>query len=437
MKSKTLSRFTSALVKIYKSVKEFRFAFSKAERIAVALLCFVALFSLFFWVKEIRSHSEYITYTEGWITGDNRKTLDLGRLTNAGLTRNLQDGSIGPDIADKWQVSDDRKTYSFTINKAFSSKEVLGGLLPHKDDFGSADITAPSDNIIQFKLNQPLNYFLQATTKPIFPNGPYSIETQTKQNIVLTIRKQYHLSSPQIKRVIIKLYKNESELSRAFKSSKVMATADLSENVTNFKAQRVTMPRYISLFINTRNEPFNNRDLREKIVKSQSVADRKIKSRLAYLDVTEVSAFVDSLKKRFEGQGIELTTIAVHPTQLEGVLKKRDFDFLLMGIDYGYGEDLYPYWHSSQIKYPGNNFVGIGNKDLDIKLEEARLTEDMSLRQQKIKEAKDIINSEFAEIPLKAEVMVYQSSPKIKNNALKFLSDPLDRFNFISDWKVE
>jgi ABC-type oligopeptide transport system substrate-binding subunit len=108
-----------------------------------------------------------------------------------------------------------------------------------------------------------------------------------------------------------------------------------------------------------------------------------------------------------------------------------------MGIDYGYGEDLYPFWHSSQVKHPGNNFVGIQNKDLDIKLEEARLTQDMNLRQQKIKEAKDIINSELAEIPLKAEMMIYQSSQKIKNNDLKFLSNPLDRYNYISDWRIE
>lgn len=437
MKKLNLNKAGTALIKIYKSVKEFRFVFTKTEKIAVALLCFVALFSLFFWTKEIRSRNQYLTYTEGWLTSDSRKTLDLGRLTSAGLTRNLKDGAIGADIADKWQVSDDRLTYTFTIKSQFSSKEILEALLPHKEDFGSAEISAPNDKTIQFKLKQPLNYFLQATTKPILPYGPYSIETQTKQNLVLTARKQYHLTIPPIKRVIIKFYKNEKELERALKTGKVMATVDLSKDVLNFKTQRVSMPRYISLFINTRNEPYNNRDLREKIVKKQPVTDKKLKARFKYLDVPEVSSFVDSLKKRFESQGIELTTEAIHPTKLEEVLKKRDFDFLLMGIDYGYGEDLYPYWHSSQVKYPGNNFVGIQNKDLDIKLEEARLTEDMNLRQEKIKEAKDIINSEFAEIPLKAEMMIYQSSSKLKNNELKFLSEPLDRFNYISDWTIE
>lgn len=438
MKLPQISRLQAVSKNIFLVLKGFRRVFPKSEKAAIVALLFIAFISLFFWVKEVRSEDagSSSAYSEGWLVKDNNLP-DLGRLTNAGLTRYLVDGSIGADIADKWDVSDDHLTYTFHINNHYSAPALLDNISQYSDNFGGAEVSAPDERTIVFKLKQPINFFLSTTTKPIFPFGPYVIESQTPQNITLVSRKDYHLEKPKVRKIIIRLYKDEKSLKKALDTGKVLATSDLSQENPDMKTQRITLPRFISVFFNTRKAPFDNKDLRKKIIGGENVAGDNLKVKLVATTAEEVKSQLEGVKNKLESQGITVDIVEQDTsTLLSGAIADRDYNLLLFGIDYGYGEDPYPFWHSSRVDAPGNNFTGLKNKELDWKLEDARTTSNLDERANKIKEAKEIIKNEYVEIPVKAQIMLYQSSPRVENNELKYLADPLDRFNYISEWTV-
>jgi len=435
-----ISRAKSTAYKIFLVLKGFKRVFPRSEKMAIVALLLIAFITLTLWVREVRSEDSggsKMTYTEGWLIKDSNAIPDLGRLTNAGLTRYLSDGSIGADIADKWEESEDHLTYKFTINDYYSASMLMQNIEQSGDVFGDVEASSPDEKTIVFKLHQPYNFFLGVTTKSVFPFGPYTVESQTEQNITLVSRKDYHLEKPKIKRIVLRMYGNEKELERVLKTRKVLASADLDRDIIGEKSQRIALPRYISVFFNTRHAPFDKKEIREKIIKGENVADLKLKVKLVATDSQEVKDELQGVVDRLNKQGIQIDVVTQDTgTLVSGVLAKRDFDLLLFGIDYGYGEDLYPFWHSSRTDSPGNNFTGLKSKELDWKLEDARLTTNLDERANKIKEAKEIIKNEFVEIPIKEKVMLYQSSYKVKNNDLKHLADPLDRFNYISEWTV-
>lgn len=435
-----IGRLGPNLKKIFLALKGFRRVFPRPEKTAIISLLLIAFLSIVLWVNDVRSQdseSVSMTYTEGWLVDNVSSVPDLDRLTNAGLTRYLKDGSIGADIADKWEESDDHQTYTFTINERYSSSSLLPNIQQNSDVFGDAEVSAPDEKTLVFKLPQPCNFFLAVTTEAIFPQGPYVVEDQSQQTVTLVSRKDYHLEKPYIKRIILRLYDNEDDLKNALASGKIDATADLAEENSKLIVQRIALPRFVSVFFNTRKSPFDNRDLRKIIIDGEDVSNLNLKIKLVTSTATDVVGELDGVVEKLQNQGIEVEVVKQDTgTLVSGVLADRDFDLLLFGIDYGYGEDLYPFWHSSRVDSPGNNFVGLKNNQVDWKIEEARTTSNMDERKQKISEAKELIKNEYVEIPLKQKVVLYQSSDDVQNNTLEYLADPLDRFNYINEWVV-
>jgi hypothetical protein len=52
------------------------------------------------------------------------------------------------------------------------------------------------------------------------------------------------------------------------------------------------------------------------------------------------------------------------------VLKGRDYDILLYGMILGSDPDQFPFWHSTQVAFPGLNLAGYANRNADGKLGE-------------------------------------------------------------------
>lgn len=427
------------LKKIYLAIKGYKRVFSRVEKIIITVLIFSAVTSLVFWVKEVRSQGDNygVIYSEGWLSSNQAPSNQLKRLTYAGLTRYMKDGTIGADIAEKWEESEDHLTYTFHLRQNFVASAVLQNIEQNKELFGDASVSAEKDNTIVFKLKQPLNVFLFTTTSPIFPYGPYAVESQTEKVINLVARRDYHLEKPSIKKIIIRLYASKNDLEKALTAGKVLATADLDYGVNGFNHQIVNLPRAVSLFMNTRNEVLKEKETRKKIIDGENVSDMNLRLKLVTTTAYEVASELPGVVGQLEKQGIKVDVIELDTGTLVGhALPKRDFDLLLFGVDYGYGEDLYPFWHSSRAESPGNNFTGLKNKELDWKLEEARTTANLEERATKTQEAKEIIKSEYVELPIKSKSILYQSAPKVTGNELKKLADPLDRFNYISEWKI-
>lgn len=119
---------------------------------------------------------------------------------------------------------------------------------------------------------------------------------------------------------------------------------------------------------------------------------------------------------------------------VQSVIRTRDFQGLLFGIDMNRSQDLYPFWHSSQKDDPGLNVSQYTNISVDRLLEKTRNTQDKAERQKLLSEISATISTETPAALIFAPSMTYVIKSDVVTTPLKELGKPADRFMNVSDW---
>jgi len=88
----------------------------------------------------------------------------------------------------------------------------------------------------------------------------------------------------------------------------------------------------------------------------------------------QVTALIDQLKKH--GWTIRLETVETVEFSAK-LLPSRSFQAAIIGLDYGFEIDPVYFWHSSQIRPPGNNITGVKLDEIDAQIEVIRTTNDI------------------------------------------------------------
>jgi peptide/nickel transport system substrate-binding protein len=188
-----------------------------------------------------------------------------------GLTKVQPDGSVKPDLAERWTVEDDGKTYRFVIKKKVlwqDGKE----LYPSDIHYNLQDVdTITTANDVIFKLkkdayspfpnvvSQPLfrtdneRYLLFFKRPKIIGIGEYSISSLTEKNQRLT---ELVISS-KTEDKIYRFYLTEEDAIGAFKRGEIDVLPDLSSPQT-FEGwpnitieQKLDTQKYLGIFFNT------------------------------------------------------------------------------------------------------------------------------------------------------------------------------------------
>ena len=142
------------------------------------------------------------------------------------------------------------------------------------------------------------------------------------------------------------------------------------------------------------------------------------------------------LKDAWKNIGAEAQIKAVGVSEIKDLIKNRDYDILLYGESLGSEPDLYPFWHSSQIKDPGLNLSTYQNKDVDQLLKEARETLDKSVKQEKYEILQDKILLDTPALFLYNPDYLYWVSEKINGIDTTKIVDPAKRFSNIENWYI-
>ena len=133
--------------------------------------------------------------------------------------------------------------------------------------------------------------------------------------------------------------------------------------------------------------------------------------------------------------GVDVTTEQFEQTSLvQTVIRPRDFEVLLFGLDTSRSEDLYPFWHSSQKDDPGLNIAGYTNLSVDALLEKARKEQDTTERMKDLTEASKTIVNERPAIFLFEPMMAYVVKSEVVIGDMNNLGKPADRFSTIANW---
>lgn len=200
-------------------------------------------------------------------TADQCET-DILALVFRGLTRRDENGHIAPDLAEKWSISADGKTYTFALRAGatwhdgvpvtaddvvYTVKAAQSGEAPVVPWLGAlwqgVEPRRIDDRTVALTLPSPYAPFLQYTTLGLLPAhvlaggdeaaqekfdtqpigaGPYRVVDMAPSHVVLESVYDARLPAPMIPRLEFRCYKTQSGALQALQAGAVLAVADLS-----------------------------------------------------------------------------------------------------------------------------------------------------------------------------------------------------------------
>lgn len=208
---------------------------------------------------------------------------EMQELMSRGLTKVNADGSVSPDLAERWTVEDNGKTYRFLLRKNIRWQD--GKLLEPKDisfNFQDTQIIVNENEII-FKLKDPFSPFPTVMSQPILREvrasylrffmrnkivglGDYQI-TKTKYQ---DNRLEEIILDSVHDRLIYRFYVTEEKAKTAFQHGQVDTLIDISD-ISDFdtwknisKTQTVHYDQYLAVFFNL-NDPLFQKNIRQSL----------------------------------------------------------------------------------------------------------------------------------------------------------------------------
>lgn len=227
---------------------------------------------------------------------------DLTALVYSGLTRATPEGTLLPDLANHYEISEDGTVYTFTLRAdatfhdgtPVTSDDVLFTIQRAQNpdiksvlraDWDGVSVATPDEHTVVFTLPHAYAPFLENTTVGILPrhlwedispeefpfdslnvhpvgSGPYAIKnldtnsTGAATRYNLSSFENFALGEPHIGKISILFYPNEEELIDAFESGRVDSIAGISpasvEKIARTDAHivRVPLPRTFGIFFN-------------------------------------------------------------------------------------------------------------------------------------------------------------------------------------------
>ncbi len=299
-------------------------SFSKKEKNIFTILVIMLALSTLFILQGINKHFMVSVPTRGGtlsegIVGVPRfinpilafsdADKDMSSLIYSGLIRKDTNGILVPDLADKYEISEDKLTYVFTLRSGvsfhdgepltaddvlFTIEKVKDSIIksPEKNRWDGVTAEKIDDSTIQFTLRQPYASFLNNTTLGILPehiwnnspielnagntnpigSGPFMIKSLNRKET--GIINQYELvpfklfttGAPYLENIFVKFYDNQDEAIQALKNGDITQLSSLDpEKITsleksNYRIETSVLPRVFGLFFNhNQNQIFLNK----------------------------------------------------------------------------------------------------------------------------------------------------------------------------------
>ena len=447
-----------------------------------------------------------ITFTEG-VVGQPRSFFSHQTLTQSdktishliyrGLFKHDIFGTLVPDLADNWSISDDGLVYTIKLKEG--QKWSNGDTINSDDLIYTAFKTLPLQDVATDKVDErTVRYTLPNKFSPflsLLTDGVTKANAEEKEDKiipvtsgkfrVLTVKR----SGPIVKEVILKnndkkdniqtlvfrYYGSNDELGMAARLGEI--DGFLTQN--NLELERFTNYRfpaqsvYYALLFNLRKDAVGDLDFRKALAKvlpldtmigTYGIAAQGPISRSPFTDAQlkfdyydkdyvfdystkTVTLTVPDIKSHLElasriadvwkdALGVTVNVIKVDPSKIDkNVIEPRDFEILFYGQEVGHDPDRYVNWHSTQIDAPGLNITGFKQVRADRALEEGRNEIDVNRRFTHYAEFQKSIIENMPVIFLYHPFNNYYVSKNLGGLGEKYTFGLNDRFLDFSNWK--
>lgn len=408
----------------------------------------------------------------------------------------IQDEKIKSPLFDKWQGVTVEKVaeneVKFTLKNPFSTfkEELQVGILP-KHIWSSIS----PENFYSSKYNlYPIG------TGPFLVKKIYEDNENIVSEIKLTANKKYFEKRPFIKNLYFKFYGNTNDLIKDFRSNNIDGTGaidqkDLLKLKNNYFVSKTPMTRSFVLFLNqNKNNLLGDKDIK-KIINQVIDRDRIISEVLGNYANTEDNIINNSsalkisneeISKKLDNIGYKLDTetgirfkktnkesiplsisistaqnediievaniikenlerygfaVKVNPFDIgilnQNVIKNRNFELLLFGLDISKPSDTYAFLNSKEKIYPGLNLSGYSNNDVDRITEKLLIETNDEKIKQNLEELSKILKNDNPIIFVYSPYYIYLSHNKNIKLQTNTLTEQKNRLEQINKWFVE
>lgn len=399
----------------------------KAPLIALIIILVSGLVAVFFKALPLIIGRDIYTHA---VVGNYKITEvppEILSLATRGLTKIDDKGMVQPDIAIFWKISDDKKTFTFQIDRNVywqdGKKVEIGDFV---DIFPKVTSKIISDDTIEYILNEPLASFPTVASAPIFRKGTYAGTGSYKLTDIKEVQgivKELHFtkSDNRFKRIVIEFFPNRESAYLAYKQGKVKSVEVFMPNpfIKWPNVDTVELPRSTRLvcaFFNTEDKLLGEKKVRQALshlidksfltngqistgpipqtswaynsaVRNYDFNPDKAKELLKDLDKSIERKITISTTREYEeiaqkiaqswtngGFTVDIKTVRMDST---------DFQVLVSAQTISTDPDQYSLWHSTQKK---TNLTQLKNVRIDKLLEDGRQVSSLSERREKYDE---------------------------------------------------
>lgn len=412
------------------------------EKVLLAILAIVIVISGGFWYRQFSGgHSSTPTvggtFVEGVVADKKELSQITTRLTKTGLLSFSSTGTLLGQLSDEWSVSPEGLEYRFTLRPDVDRDEIVRVLQQQTDFIAESAVTTDSSRDVIIQLSEANPSFPLLMTRPLFDYGPYKLSKLSDQTAVFTRNTRQHARSAYLNKIIIHSYANESELMKAVGKNRLDgAVLTTDSSLKGFQRQVVNLNRYYTVLFNTNKSPFRETGLRQSLISGTNVEPKQFT--LIAAESEPYKSLATVLVERWRQQGARVELSLKPQTELTGSIgPSRNFQALLIGINYGMELDPYYLWHSSQIRSTGNNLSGVNNPTIDGIVEKTRAQLNFYERQKSLDALQQTLADQSVALVVKREEVNFYVSDKFNFIPPSLPLSAADRYLAAALWSVK
>jgi len=256
-----------------------------------------------------------VRYLNPVLSSTNEAERDINRLIYSGLLKYDSKGELTTDLAEKYDILDEGKTYEFTLKKdliwqdkkPLTVDDIIYTIKiiqdteyrsPERKNWEGITIEKIDDLNIRFRLKNSYAGFLQKFTLGIIPkhlwkkikpenfaltdlnfkpigSGSYQFSKLEKtpsgnlKSITLEASKHYYVDDANISVIVLKIYQTNDALLTALKGNEIdgasrLSALDAPKLKNSLEIYKIKLPRYFAIFFNEeQNKLLANKSLRQ------------------------------------------------------------------------------------------------------------------------------------------------------------------------------
>jgi hypothetical protein len=413
------------------------------DRVLLALLSVVIVITGTFWFKQYsKNHNEGPsiggTFVAGIVGEQNEVEAIAAEITKTGFFHLDSNGALQNTLIESWQANSDQTEFTFVLKKGVDQNLILDDLNNNIELFGAAAFDVDGDNGIKITLKDSNPNLPLLLAQPLFDYGPYKLSKTSGMTSILTRNTNSVAPGSYLNKIIIQRYSDQAELQAALSKKKIDGAYyfDGIKIPSGYSVKEITQSRYYAVILNINQSPFRDETFRKNLLNGQSVAGKSFT--LTAPDQEPQKSLANELVVAWENQGAKVQLDVKPLAEVRDTLgPSRNFQAMIIGIDYGAELDPYYIWHSTQVRPPSNNLSGVKNDQIDQTLLQIRANYNVNERRNLIDGLHQLLLSQGV-----AKILQQESESYVITDGVSTTQPPLplavhDLVQDISEWWIK